>query len=226
MQNIVFLHGYGANLKQLTAVKAYLTNFGTVYAPELPGLISAASLENNSYTDYVEWLRYYLESHQLSKVILIGNSFGAAIALHFVHKYPERIEKLILIEPPLPASYPQALYLKAYFSFNRFMTGLWMPKFLKEWAVRNATGATSKLTDDEYRKRIEAIWAFAKYEHDPKEQFEVGTTVLWGENDVLIHPYSQGKDWMMHGNAKFISYPGDVGTIYKNPEKVICYIYP
>lgn len=220
MKQIVFLHGYGARKTQFEKVKNYLHKFGNVFAPELPGLIDEKSLDSHSYSAYCNWLKVFMDKQNPEKVILIGNSFGAAVALHFVHKFPEKLEKVILVEPPLPLDYPLALYMKFYMGLRKVFTNSNIPYFMKEWFVRKTTGATMKLDEAELLNRISAINDFAKYEFEPAE-FKVPVVVLWGNADNSIHPYSQGKDWVSKWQgAGFIEYDGDVGTIYVNPEKL------
>lgn len=62
---------------------------------QLPGL-SCSLKEPWHLSDYRCWL-----SHQLpqdKKVILLGHSFGGQLAVSFAAKYPQRLEKLILID--------------------------------------------------------------------------------------------------------------------------------
>jgi pimeloyl-ACP methyl ester carboxylesterase len=47
--------------------------------------------------DYVNWLKEIVDKEK-NKVILIGHSTGGRIAMNFIIKYPEKIEKLVLID--------------------------------------------------------------------------------------------------------------------------------
>ena len=59
----------------------------------------------NHYTaaDMVEDLRCLLDALGIEKPILVGHSFGADIALYFSLLYPERVPKLVALEPGLAA---------------------------------------------------------------------------------------------------------------------------
>ena len=63
---------------------------------KIPGLTSPIE-KPWEITDYVNWLKKIVEKEK-NKVILIGHSNGGRIALCFTHKYPEKVENLILID--------------------------------------------------------------------------------------------------------------------------------
>lgn len=46
-----------------------------------------------------EAIREYLDSQGLQRVSLVGHSFGGGWALYFAQRYPERVEKLVLLAP-------------------------------------------------------------------------------------------------------------------------------
>lgn len=43
-----------------------------------------------------------LEVWKMPKTTLVGHSYGALLALSFAIEYPERVERLVLVEPPFP----------------------------------------------------------------------------------------------------------------------------
>ena len=47
--------------------------------------------------DYVNDLKNFLDQLKITKCVLIGHSFGAAVAMTFTGLYPERVRKLVLI---------------------------------------------------------------------------------------------------------------------------------
>src|ERR1039457_4488482 len=53
--------------------------------------------------DMVEDLRCLLDALSIEKPILVGHSFGAYIAMYFSLLYPERVPKLVALEPGLAA---------------------------------------------------------------------------------------------------------------------------
>lgn len=92
-----------------------LTAFGPVIAPDLPGSIlghtvtprpGAARVESNA-----RFLRAFTSALGLEHVIVHGWSMGGTVALRFAATSPDRVERLVLANPPLPArlSVPQWL---------------------------------------------------------------------------------------------------------------------
>ena len=50
------------------------------------------------YELLVEDLHYYIESHNLSKVHLLGHSMGGKVAMLFAVTYPEKVDKLVVAD--------------------------------------------------------------------------------------------------------------------------------
>ena len=94
---IIVLHGWTKNLDKWDNFLEALRKKGITYEfPKIPGLTK--SLEKIwTLNDYVEWLKN-ITDRQKGKVILIGHSNGGRIALAFANKYPQKVEKLILID--------------------------------------------------------------------------------------------------------------------------------
>jgi 2-hydroxymuconate-semialdehyde hydrolase len=52
---------------------------------------------NYSMEGWVQQLDAFLTALQLDKVSLVGNSFGGGLALAFAARWPERVDKLVLM---------------------------------------------------------------------------------------------------------------------------------
>lgn len=98
--NFVILHGWGSCAERWQKVKELLEAGGyKVFLPDLPGFgKEPAPLIPWSIDDYVEWAKSFCEKNNLSRVFLLGHSFGGAIAAKFSIKYPIYVEKLVLID--------------------------------------------------------------------------------------------------------------------------------
>jgi pimeloyl-ACP methyl ester carboxylesterase len=77
-----------------------------------------SELPKDSYSDYDD-LKAIIDKMNLSKVILVGCSYGGSVALDFTLKYPEYISKLILVSPAINGyNYPLRLTLESLRNFR------------------------------------------------------------------------------------------------------------
>jgi len=103
--NVVLLHGLGGNLAIwfLKMVDTLRRDF-CFTACDLRGH-GKSDMPPTSYTtdNMAVDLRGVLDALGMEKVHLIGHSWGADIAMHFTILYPERVMKLVALEPNIAA---------------------------------------------------------------------------------------------------------------------------
>lgn len=96
---VIILHGWSINpeneqkwqnFRRLLRERGVETEF-----LGLPGLSSPLQ-EVWNLDNYVQWLDEQLQKHP--KIILLGHSFGGQIAVRYAALYPQKIQKLILID--------------------------------------------------------------------------------------------------------------------------------
>jgi pimeloyl-ACP methyl ester carboxylesterase len=141
---LVMLHGMAATSDCWTYVFDVLKARYTAIAPDLPGHGRSAGRARPYGLDfYVEWLDGLLGVLGVQKSILMGNSMGGAISLAYALAYPDRVERLVLVD---------ALGIGTAFSFAvaGVMT-LRLPYFLIGWLTQKA---------DPYLLRYFNSWAF------------------------------------------------------------------
>lgn len=88
--------GHGARWKQLT--ERYLTGF-RVIAPDLRGHGRSDPRPPWTLEQHASDLLTMVDDYRLSACAVLGHSFGGAIALHLAHLAPQRITKLMLLDP-------------------------------------------------------------------------------------------------------------------------------
>lgn len=107
-QTIVFVHGYGGCAETWERQINHFSRDYRVVVPDLRGHgQSDAPYTAYTMSEIVSDLHHMVESLRLpQKFVLVGHSFGGAICTEYANKYPDRLEKLILIatagEYPLP----------------------------------------------------------------------------------------------------------------------------
>ena len=99
---VVLLHGAGIDSAHLSWAETIesLAQEHRVYAPDLPGYGQSDRpdvLYNAEF--YINFLARLFDAWQLSKASLVGLSMGGAIVLGFTLAHPERVEKLVPVDP-------------------------------------------------------------------------------------------------------------------------------
>lgn len=190
MNKVIILHGWTKNLDKW---KMFLKNLDKARInyqfPKIPGLTGNLS-EVWSLNDYVKWLKKITDKEK-GKVILIGHSNGGRIALAFTNTFPEKVEKLILIDSS--GIYHNELILT-----------------IKRIVFRTIAKVGKKLTSSE---SIKSLLYKAARESDYKDldknvkqtminlissdlkpilpQIKIPTLIIWGANDKIT-PLSDG----------------------------------
>ncbi|WP_321345074.1 alpha/beta hydrolase [uncultured Draconibacterium sp.] len=96
---IILLHGSGSNSAMWMADAKILSEFYHVFAVDIVGECGKSAetrlpFKNNSYSD---WLLEVINHLNISSTAIISNSLGGWIGLDFAIKFPERMNKLVLI---------------------------------------------------------------------------------------------------------------------------------
>ena len=174
-----------------------LTERYTVYAPHHPGTgetAREAAYAVDSLWDLVLIYDELLDALDLSSVPVIGTSFGGMMALELAAHRPDRISKLIVLDPiglwredvpvaPYMLMPPEQLVATLYKHVDSppVQAALQMPSDPKEAAVITADlvwalGATGKfiwpIPDKGLKKRLHRVKA--------------PTLIVWGEDDALV----------------------------------------
>ena len=89
---LLFIPGSGAGKEAWNYQTEYFADSEAVVLPGHPQGELYSSID-----DYVEWLRDYIRQHRYEDVVLVGHSFGSAVAQLFGLKYGEEVKALVLI---------------------------------------------------------------------------------------------------------------------------------
>lgn len=103
---VIALHGWLDNAASFTELAPLLKNC-TVFAPDFPGHGFSDHLppgQRYHYLDFLPFIDSAARSLELESFILLGHSMGAGLASLYAAAYPEKVEKLILIEGLGPLS--------------------------------------------------------------------------------------------------------------------------
>jgi pimeloyl-ACP methyl ester carboxylesterase len=208
-RDVVLLHGFGASIDNWTDVRAPLQEHLHLYMVDLKGHgLSSRPLDGKySLADQADIVVALMKHLCLRKVLLVGHSYGGAVALMTYLKLCQdadvKITGLILIDAP---AYPQAFpfFLSVMTRpVLSMLTGLLPAHFRATYTLNQAFYDRSKLRDD-------IIDRYARYLHIPGSQYVLSevidqlvpanvtefiagiktisspTLILWGEEDRLV----------------------------------------
>ena len=95
---VLMIHGNYASHRWFEKVKN-IPGF-KIYTPDLPNFGFSEWLENANIDIYADYMNLFLEKLNLKNVVVVGHSLGGAVAMSLAFRYPEKVDRLILIDSP------------------------------------------------------------------------------------------------------------------------------
>ena len=95
---IVLMHGSGlTHIVWSLHEQFYLSQGFNVLSVDLPGHGNSEGPSLKSIEEISNWIKSLMLEADISKVIIIGHSQGCLVGIDFASRYPELIEKLVLV---------------------------------------------------------------------------------------------------------------------------------
>lgn len=197
---IVLLHGMTSSGDAYREVMHELADEFWLVAPDLPGFGQSENTEPYTLPHLVEWLASFQEAPDLPQMMLVGHSFGGALAASFTIFYPEDVSRLLLVAPAILAGdlIPDTLK-KLTISLGLVDLGSSLsqsPALLKRQSGRPFYDPDSidesvwprRLTAfSESRASGDVIKALAFQNMEPQlNEVEQPVCIIWGENDPVL----------------------------------------
>ena len=224
---LVLIHGTSSSLHTFNDWTTTLKSEKRIVRMDLPGFGLTGPFPNRNYTidNYVEFIKHFLSSLGIKKCILGGNSLGGQIVWRFTSKYPEMVDKLILINAagyPLESkSVPIAFTVARIPVLNKILTYI-TPRFMARSSLESVYVDKSKVTEPLVDRYFELTLregnrqALADRMSIGEEtnaihlikKIQQPTFILWGEQDLLIPTKSA---YRFHDDL-----PNDTLVILKN----------
>lgn len=100
-ENIVLIHGFGANKDNWTRLARELTDEFNIYAIDLPGHGDSSKALDLGYRfeDQVGHVSKILAALNIDKPHMMGNSMGGAITALYAATYPDQLRSAVLFDP-------------------------------------------------------------------------------------------------------------------------------
>lgn len=191
---ILLLHGWNLHAGRYTNLKNVLEKKGyNVFVPEMPGFGKETAPDVAYHlSDYVRFVEQYIQKQKLSKVIIIGHSFGGRVGIKLAVKIPHTVKMLILTGVPgyLPVRKTKVIIFFVlskigHIIFNLPILNFFYPNMQKIlYRVAGATDYThTNGTMRETFKHVirEDLVADMKRLSNP-------TILIWGKNDKIVSP--------------------------------------
>ena len=220
---LVLLHGFGSSLQTWDAWAQGLAATHRVVRIDLPGSGLSPPDPAHDYRDErsLQLLSALLDDLGLKRVSLVGHSMGGRIAWTFAARFPERINKLVLVAPDGYASfgfeYGQPMEVPATLGLMRHV----LPKPLMRMNLKAAYAQPESLSDAVTTRYHDLILApgarqamldrlaqTVLQEPGPLlRQIQAPTLLVWGEADAMI-PVSNASDYLQAiTGSRLVSWP-------------------
>lgn len=206
--DLVALHGMLGSADSWDQVLPLLGAEATAYAVDGVGCgkTPCASPQEPNLELSVKQLHAFLDALNLGRVDLLGTSYGAATAMLFAARYPERVRRLILHAPANPFSHLSDPMIWFYRSgvgrwFARHLFSL--PRPVQEFSLLGLCGLSVEVREAVIRKYTQALRREGAIEHQlgavrnliedmkvlKKELVRLkgySTQILWGTHDRVV----------------------------------------
>jgi pimeloyl-ACP methyl ester carboxylesterase len=198
---VVFLHGFDSSLLEFRRIVPHIAMECEVWAIDLLGFGFTERLPDCTFSSQsiCTHLQAFWQTKIQQPIVLVGVSMGGAAAIEFTFKYPEIVDRLILIDPAGSTQPP------ATGKFLIQPLGNLATKFLANSTVRRSVSKKAYfdpafVTDDaqlcgalhlEMPHWSEALIAFTRsggygYLLDLLPKIQQETLILWGKQDRIL----------------------------------------
>lgn len=189
---LVLVHGNFASSRFFLPFLKYLPDKYTAYALDLPNFGFSDELKEDIQIDkYALALEEFVNTLNLDKFILLGHSLGGAVAMGYTVKNPNKVKKLILVDPSpvngLPLTEEAIAMLRIYLN---------NPNLIKRALMFNALTYEDEkffdqVTADALRMSPQAFEGNARallsYDYTQKaKDIDIPVIVLYGDKDVIL----------------------------------------
>jgi pimeloyl-ACP methyl ester carboxylesterase len=204
---LVLVHGTSSSLFTWDAWVQALDKDFRIIRMDLPNYALTGSDGHTLYMgpDYAEFLGRFLDKLGVKKCYLAGNSLGGEVTWQFARLYPNRVEKIILIDAagiPMASKSKPLGFLIAQTPVLCEIAQWITPYFIFEKSIRNVYADPQKVTDATIQQyldmtlragnRVALMRKFQKdklpYDNHRSElpNIQTPTMLLWGAKDELI----------------------------------------
>ena len=191
---ILIMHGWEANIPAMLPVHNILKDKFKVYTIDFPGFgESPEPPETWGVYEYADYIKKFIDRLNIDKITLIGHSFGGRISIILANKYPELVDRMVLIDAAgIIPKRSMKYYFKVYsFKFLRKIYNtffFWMDKdkrmkkFYTKFGSQDYKDASEKMRKILVKVVNEDLKPLLK-------GIKASTLLIWGRNDTATPVY-------------------------------------
>jgi pimeloyl-ACP methyl ester carboxylesterase len=210
---VLLIHGWNGSTFDMRYTIAELSRYYRVVAVDLLGYGFSARPADGDYSvgGLADFVRQFTEALYLERATVLGHSMGGAIAMQYALRYPERVERLVLVSSATPK---EMLRARTFGLLVRPLMPLITLAFVRRGAVRRGLIGVvhdpALVTDDmleghfrplrvQGHMRAQAKQLSDRRKDPPYDLREIRqpTLILWGEHDRVV-PLSTGRELAEH----------------------------
>ena len=99
---VVLVHGLSVSSRYMLPTAQHLAPYYQVYAPDLPGFGKSDKPQHIlTIAELAGALAEYMDAAGVKRAAMVANSLGCQIVVEFALRYPERIDRAVLIGPTM-----------------------------------------------------------------------------------------------------------------------------
>ena len=172
-QPVVFVHGWGGNMKSLESLAALASARYQTVTLDLPGFGQSDQPDPDwGVKEYTETVISLMKKLKLSNIVYFGHSFGGSLGIYIAANYPGLIKKLILCD----SSFKREVKTSPIARFFRKLPSK-LKLFLYRVFFPNSDLAKFPHLEANFRKIIlEDLSGYLS-------KINIPTLILWGEGD-------------------------------------------
>ena len=208
---LLLIHGYGAGMWVWEKQMEILSQFYRVYAVDVIGH-GFSDRPKIPYTPeaYIHFLKDFMEAVGIEKATLIGNSMGGGIAWGTAILFPERVDRLILIDcvPPDVLGQVKNESLRTLIAirdipFLPYLVISARSKSSIKWVLKESVSDVKLITPEVAKRQYQisriqgttwVLYSTLKHAEEAlklKDQFSFirqPALFIWGEKDIIFPP--------------------------------------
>lgn len=191
---VLVLHGWGAKIEAVHPIVTGLASIAEVIALDMPGF-GETDLPPAVWgiADYADWVLAAMNHFKLQRPSIVGHSFGGKTSIVFAAKYPDRVNRLLLVD---------ASGIKPHRGLD-YYAKVYSAKFVKHTApflgplgemMRGQIANRAASSDYANAGALRPTFVRIVNEHVTSylPRIKAPTLLIWGEDDTAV-PVSDGQ---------------------------------